>query len=96
MTDKTKRKPEILCEKLDLSEKLQDPYVDLECFPALYGDLVELRVEKKDSVACIHMVEIESYAVELECPEGSVMGVSEGTCSCVSAGKRNISLIEKR
>ena len=95
VTDKSKQNPELLCEKLNLGEKLQDSYVDLECFPALYGDLVELSLEKNRSLACIHMFEIESYAVELECPEGSVMAVSDGTCSCVTAGKINIFLIEK-
>ena len=95
VTDKTKQNPEILCEKLDLSEKLQDPYVDLECYPALYGDLVELTVEKNHDEACIHMFEIESYAVELDCPEGSVMGLSDGKCGCVPAGKINIFLIER-
>ena len=78
---------EIICDTIDLAGKLNDAYVDLECSSPLYGDLVELRIEKKDSVACIHMFEIESYAVELECPEGSVMEVSDGKCSCVSAGK---------
>ena len=75
---------EMICDTLDLAGKSNDAYVDLECSSALYGDLVELRVEKKDSVACIHMFEIESYAVELECPEGGVMAVSDGICGCVS------------
>ena len=76
---------EIICDTLDLAGKLNDAFVDLECSSPLYGDLVELRVEKKDSGACIHMFEIESYAVELECPEDSVVAVSEGKCGCVSA-----------
>ena len=78
---------EIICDQLDLAGKLNDAYVDLECSSPLYGGLVEFRVQKKDSLACIHMFEIESYAVELECPEDSVMAVSDGVCSCVSVGK---------
>ncbi|KAL5262592.1 hypothetical protein ACHWQZ_G008106 [Mnemiopsis leidyi] len=72
ITDNTKGKTEVLFDILDLSGKFEDPYVELRCFPALYGDSVELRVQKNNSLACIHMYEIESYAVELECSEGSV------------------------
>ena len=87
ITDNTKGKTEVLFDILDLSGKFEDPYVELRCFPALFGDCVELRVQKNNSLACIHMYEIESYAVELECSEGSVVRVSGGKCGCVCVGK---------